>query len=110
MKSHEVAVLIILTENQLTSEESLAIYNLKAHMNKAGYTDVATSVGIKSLVKKGFISTFIVQDYNGNDYSATRLTDDGDNWIMSSRDQLVFRIEPKTEDDSNKPIADDLPF
>jgi hypothetical protein len=57
LKSHELALLIILTENQLTSEESLSVYSLKGAMNQAGYTDVATSVGIRALVAKGLIET-----------------------------------------------------
>jgi hypothetical protein len=111
LKGHEVAILIILTENQLTSEESIAVYNLKSLMNQAGYTDVATSVGIKTLVKQGLITTFMLSDnYNNEPYAATRLTEAGENWVMSNQDQLVFRMQVPPKKELNTPLEDDLPF
>ena len=46
LKRHEISLLVLIMENQLTSEESYSLYNLKSEMSKAGFTDIATSVGI----------------------------------------------------------------
>src|SRR5690606_3742543 len=58
LKGHEIALLILVMENQLSSEDSTSVFGLKHEMNKAGYTDIATSVGIRSLTKYGMIETF----------------------------------------------------
>jgi hypothetical protein len=107
LKGHEIALLILVMENQLSSEDSTSVFGLKHEMNKSGYTDIATSVGMRSLTKNGMIETFRkTDDYNNNqDYIACRLTDIGENWILSNQDQLQFRQTKKTTD-----IADDLPF
>jgi hypothetical protein len=107
LKGHEIALLILVMENQLSSEDSTSVFGLKHEMNKSGYTDIATSVGMRSLTKNGMIETFrTTDDYNNNqDYIACKLTDKGENWILSNQDQLQFRQTKKTTD-----IVDDLPF
>lgn len=108
LKGHEIALLILVMENQVSSEDSTSIFGLKHEMNKSGYTDIATSVGIRALVKNGMIETFrATDDYNnGQEYFACRLTEKGEGWILSNQDQLQFR---KTK--SNQTTEDDgLPF
>lgn len=107
LKGHEIALLILITENQLSSEDSTSVFGLKHEMNKAGFTDIATSVGIRSLTKYGMIETLkILDDYNNNqEYIACRLTDKGEYWILSNQDQLQFRQNNKITD-----AIDNLPF
>lgn len=66
LKSHEIAILVLITENTFTVEQSLSIYLLQSKMNKSGYTDIATSLGIKSLYKKGLILLGTENDDNYN--------------------------------------------
>ena len=62
-------------------------------MNNAGYTNIATSVGIRTLSKSGMIETFKERDEwnNGQEYVACRLTEKGEGWILSNQEQLQFR-------------------
>jgi hypothetical protein len=104
LKGHEIALLILIMENQVSSEDSMSIYWLKNEMNKSGYTDIATSIGIRVLVKKEMIETFKEFDQynNGEQYFACRLTEKGEGWILSNQDQLQFRKTANnlsTEDD-----------
>jgi biotin carboxyl carrier protein len=57
LSSHEIAILILLAESHFIENEDLSISVLKSEMGKAGYTDIATAVGVKNLEKKNFIST-----------------------------------------------------
>jgi hypothetical protein len=108
LNSHEIALLILLMENQLTVDDSFSVWQLKGGMNKAGYTDIATSVAIRTLSKKGMIETFLeIDNYNNNQFQSCRLTDLGENWILSNQEQLVFRNENVAKQND---IADDLPF
>ena len=108
LKSHEVAILILITENQLTDTDSMTVYNLKNEMGKAGYTDIATGVGVRTLVKKGMIETTIEADQWGNDYSVCRLTPQGDDWILNNQNQFQFRMTEQPT--KNNASTDDLPF
>lgn len=98
LKSHEIALLILIMENQLTKEDSTPVYLLKREMNKSGYTDVATSVGVRTLERNGMLESFRTNDFNGEDYIACRLTDKGVNWVISNQDLLKFRQESNTND------------
>lgn len=101
LKSHEIALLILAMENSLSDEDSTSVYTLKNEMSKSGYTDIATSVGIRSLSKLGMIETFKDVDNwnNGQEYIACRLTEKGEQWILNNQDQLQFRKPQKEEID-----------
>ncbi|HLO55645.1 MAG TPA: hypothetical protein VK169_15235 [Saprospiraceae bacterium] len=107
LASHEIAILILIMENQFSSEDFNSAHFIGSLMGKSGYTDIATSVGMRSLVKKGMIEIFkTFEDYNNSqEYTACRLTDKGENWILSNQDQLVFRKNNITTE-----ADEDLPF
>jgi hypothetical protein len=108
LKSHEIALLILMMENQVSSEDFAAVYTLKNEMTKAGYTDIATSVGIRTLTKLGMIETYKeIDNWNNNqEFIACKLLDQGENWILSNQEQLEFRKKTNSE----FPSVDDLPF
>lgn len=88
----------------------MSVYQLKDEMNKAGYTDVATSVGIRTLTKGKLLETFMYDDQwnNGQEYLACRLTKNGEQWILDNQDKLEFKIKQKEIDHNDK--SEDLPF
>lgn len=108
LKSHEIALLILAMENQISKQDSTPVYSLKNEMEKAGYTDIATSVGIRTLIKLGMIETFKYTDEwnNNQEYISCKLTDIGENWILSNQEQLQFRRNNKKAIEQ----SDDLPF
>jgi len=108
LKSHEIALLILAMENQISKEDSTSVYSLKNEMEKAGYTSIATSVGIRTLTKLGMIETFKYNDEwnNNQEYIACRLTEIGENWILSNQEQLQFRKTYKKQPEE----SDELPF
>lgn len=106
LKSHEIALLILIMENQLAKEDSTSIYILKNEMGKAGYTNIATSVAIRSLTKLQMIETFkAVDDLVQEEYIACKATSKGEEWILDNQDKLQFRKQSKIE-----PVEDKLPF
>jgi hypothetical protein len=105
LKSHEIALLILMMEDQIDPEEGTAYYHLKNEMTKAGYTDIATAVGIKTLIKLEMVKTYRESgNWSNEDYVACRMTEKGENWILLNQNQLQFR-QPIIESKS-----DDLPF
>lgn len=109
LKSHEIAMLVLIMENQMSSDDFISVYSLKNLMEKAGYTAIATSVGIRELIRAGLITTFLEPDTynNGEPFTACRLTESGENWILDNQDKLEFKTQHKPNE---IPIEDPLPF
>lgn len=111
LQGHEIAILIMIIENQLTDEDFMSVYTLKNEMGKAGYTDVATSVGLRTLTKSTMVSTSLEHDsYNNGPYPACKLTDKGEAWILANQDKLIFRKDSSKSQIVKAPVEDDLPF
>lgn len=108
LRPHEIALLILLMENTVSQEDFISVYSLKSQMNKSGYTDIATSVGVRSLEKEKLVETFIKEDdwNNGQEFIACKLTEIGENWVLDNQDKLEFKIETPL----NSQIDNDLPF
>ncbi|NLD93817.1 MAG: hypothetical protein GX639_14265 [Fibrobacter sp.] len=89
LKSHEIALLILILEEI----DHTPYYSLRNEMSRSGYTDVATSVGVKSLARMGMVETFETNAKNSfnEDYLACRLTTKGEEWILQNQDKLQFK-------------------
>ncbi len=106
LKPHELTMLLMIMENQLTREDTVSIYNIKKDMEKAGFNALAVSISIRELQSKGFIETFKQSDYNDNEYVVCQLTELGEKWVLKNQDLMQFKNERKDELGKD----DDLPF
>lgn len=91
LKPHELTMLLLIMENQLTREESVSLYNIKNDMDKAGFNALAVSISVRELHSKGFIETFKESDYTNNEYVLCRLTELGEKWIIDNQNLMQFR-------------------
>ena len=103
LKPHELTMLLMIMENQLTREDSVSLYNIKNDMDKAGFNALAVSISVRELQSKGFIETFKESDYNNNEYVVCQLTELGEKWIINNQNLMQFRNEREDK-------ADNLPF
>lgn len=79
---------------------------VKQDMSRAGYTDIAITLAIRTLLRRGFVTEYDTLDERGNEYVCIDATDTGLEWLETNQDRIVFRQEPK----STKGGDDDLPF
>lgn len=96
---------------QYTDEEVANVYELRNRMTKAGFNDTAFSIGTRLLKAKGFITTKINSDYNGNECPVCALSDDGVNFIL--KNTHLFDLQQSATKDKVQTIvsnSDDLPF
>lgn len=104
LEGHEVALLLILMENIVDLEDYLLFTNLKEYMAKAGYTDIATSVSVRTLSRKRMIEIqkLDLQDSWGNDYTewSCKLTMSGEDWILNNQHKIKFIKAINNEDDT----------
>jgi hypothetical protein len=105
LKSHEVAVLILVTNYTIANENGISAWYLNEEMNKSGYTEIATNLGTRTLAKSGMIEKGKGTDYNNNEYIAYKSTEKGENWLLNNQELLQFR-KPKPASGT----SDDLPF
>lgn len=112
LAQHELVALVILMQNSLAPEEPVATYTVKRDMNDAGFSDIAVSIALKSLVRKGMVVSKELADYNGNSYYAYLMTPEGEQWLMDHQDLLVLRIESQNavNEESKEEDNDNLPF
>lgn len=111
LKPHELTMLLMIMENQLTPEDSVSAYSIKNDMERAGYNSLAVSVSIRELQRKGYITTSYENDYNNNEYIVCRLTESGENWIIDNQDILEFKKKVSAKESyESLSDSDDLPF
>src|SRR5258708_24247499 len=57
LSSYEITAMISIMENRLSPEDGVTPGDLKKDMRRAGYTDVAVSLSVVSLARKGLIES-----------------------------------------------------
>jgi hypothetical protein len=93
LKSYEIAALALVLANCPHPGISAPVYGLVRDMEHAGYTDVDSSLGIRSMLKSGYIEAVVEIDPNGDEYQALKLTDNGFEWLMNHQDELKIYIQ-----------------
>ncbi len=105
----EIAILALIIGEQSIDEQSVSIYTLKEQMSKAGFNEIATSIGIRLLQRKQFLKSFTDQDWNGNEFYACKLTEAGVDFILNNIE--LFNLQKQA---SKLPpllsVDDNLPF
>lgn len=105
LQSYEIALLAYLIGEQITDEQDVSVYTLKGQMSRAGFNEIATSIGIRLLQRKSFVETSIAHDWNGNEYNACKLTSKGLDFILNNVN--LFNLSQNTKDTVD---LDSLPF
>jgi hypothetical protein len=87
----------------------LASYTVKENMRRSGYTSIAVGLALEGLLRKEMIEYYQDTNYNGETYTACRLTGKGIDWLLASQDR--FRMRKDEGKRASTPISDeDIPF
>ena len=89
----EVVTLVSIMQNQLEPTDSVSANFVKSDVTKAGFTDLAASIGLRSLLRKGMTESFQVTadgPYDGV-YYMYRVTETGAEWLEQNQHTLVLR-------------------
>lgn len=108
LSPHELVALVAVTENLSTPGGSVTAYSVRDDMERAGFTRVAVTLGLRSLQQKQFVEEFEDSDFNGNEFMAYRLTEKGWEWLMKNQHTLVLKRPSKQASVPND--DDDVPF
>lgn len=107
LKQHEVTMIFLILENQLTEEDSVSLYTLQSDMERAGFTKAASNLALRELKRKMLVETFKeYSNYNNEEYLVCRLSEAGENWLLNNQD----KIEIKKDLPTGRGGGDSLPF
>jgi nucleoside 2-deoxyribosyltransferase len=108
LSPQEMVALVVVMENSLDEASPPSAYGIRNDMGKAGYTDIAAVLSLKTLMKKGLIQPVEGSNYNGEDYTGYLATEQGEQWLIDNQDKLVLQKRPSPKVDSR--VDEDLPF
>jgi hypothetical protein len=103
LSDHETVALVTVASYGAVPSELASRWMVKQDMNRAGYTDIAVTLAIRSLLRRKFVVEYMTEDDRGNDYMCVDATDAGLDWLETNENRILFRQEPKEP-------SDDLPF
>lgn len=97
LSSHEIIVIAAIAENLYTPDSNVIVEHLRRDVEKSGFTKVACTFGIKTLLQKGLILHDSVNDEDGNYYTVYSLTDQGWDWVLNNQDKFQIKKPPSSE-------------
>lgn len=115
----EVMALATVAQSLDHPDDHTAVGYVRREMESRGYTKLATTIALRSLVQKGLIYGEIRADYNSDEnYYGYQLTNDGWKWMLEHRESfvLVRSVARVTPPPPKKPASgfedmdDDIPF
>lgn len=110
LQPYEMTLLAFIIGEQYTDEEVANVYELRSKMNQAGFNDAACSIGMRLLKTKGFITTRMDSDFNGNEYAVCCLSDIGVEFIIKNTHLFDLQQSNKKKVVNHDTVSDDLPF
>ncbi|MBU2621272.1 MAG: nucleoside 2-deoxyribosyltransferase [Proteobacteria bacterium] len=102
----ELAVLATLAGDAVLPDSTTSVYSLKHDVERAGFTSLGFGLGLRRLLKKGFIKSEEEFDEHNESYPAARLTQVGWDWVEANERMFSLKKGAPTKDD----FDDDIPF
>jgi hypothetical protein len=94
LNQHELVALVTVMQNSFLSNGYVSGYEIRKDMNKAGFTDIAVGIALKTLsTTKGMIVSDQWSDQNGEPYSVYTTTPKGDQWLIENQDKLELKTD-----------------
>jgi hypothetical protein len=98
LAQHEMATLVIIAERLSTPDDWVGTGLIQQDMEKAGFTKIATSLGLAVLVRKGLIKIDEGTEYEGYPFQVLTVTEEGWDWLLANQDRLELQMtEPEEE-------------
>jgi hypothetical protein len=93
LAQHEMVALVAITESLDNPVAAVPVYMIRQSMEKAGFTRVACTLGLASLLKKQMVATVDSVDYEGEPFTAYRIRTAGIDWLEANQHLLVLQEE-----------------
>lgn len=103
----EVAALVVVAQ-KLDALGLESDHTIRQEMANAGFTDIAVTLALRGLKKKGLVESEVITEWNDH-FTAYRPTEDGFQWLERNQSLLTLNVAPKEpRNDGGSP--DEVPF
>lgn len=110
LSQHEMVALVTIAENIDSPSDKVGTYLIKEDMNRAGYTKIAVTLALTSLLRKGMIEDEMETDINGNEFFLYIVSSKGMEWLLQNQDKLVLKMKKSKATQVLEKLDDDIPF
>lgn len=113
LQQHHVATLVAVAEESDDPTSGVSTYQIRASMERAGFTKLATTLGLKALSDMKMLESFDEENYSGDRFLAYRVTDAGMAWLAANQDILTLFRPPSARVSAPARTPgpeDDIPF
>ena len=110
LSQHEMVALVIIAENIDSPSDKVGTYRIKEDMDRAGYTKIAVTLALTSLLRKGMIEEKTDTDIDGNEFFLYTISSKGMEWLLQNQDKLVLKVQKSRAEQLLEKIDDDIPF
>lgn len=93
LSQHEVVALVSIMQNNFIGPGDATGWNIKSDMQRAGFTDIAIALALKTLRAKRMISMEVRESNEDPPYYSYAISTDGEQWLLSNQDKLVLQRE-----------------
>ncbi|MBI5248691.1 MAG: hypothetical protein HY912_04285 [Desulfomonile tiedjei] len=102
LEQYEIAVLVTVAQQIDDPDDGILPYRVRQDMENAGFTKIATTLGLKALLDKEMLAKSQDHDYDGSAFLVYKVTDKGMTWLFANQNMLTLKQEtpppPKEED------------
>jgi hypothetical protein len=110
LSQHEMVALVTIAENIDSPSDKVGTYLIKEDMNRAGYTKIAVTLALTSLLRKGMVENKMDSDINGNEFFLYTVSPKGMEWLLQNQDKLVLKLKKSKTAQVLEKLDDDIPF
>lgn len=103
LDQHEIVCLAALAENLDHPDDHASAFQIKRDMERSGFTKIAATLAVKSLVQKELVSYGQYQEYNGGEYVGYTFTESGWAWVLQNQHLFLLR-QPSLESNNDVPF------
>jgi nucleoside 2-deoxyribosyltransferase len=98
LDQHEMGTLVAVAQRLDTPDDGVSPHMIRQDMASAGFTPIAATMGLHSLLAKKMLETATLYDDEGNSYTGYRVTSEGMRWLVDNKDKIALRVERKREE------------
>lgn len=104
LNQFEIVALVTVAENAEGPTGHVSNWSIRHDMERAGYTKLAATLSLTTLLRKNMLLSGRETDQDGNEFATYRVSDAGLQWLLDNQERLVLTKKQQV-DDSN-----DIPF
>ena len=98
LEQYEIAGLVAVAEEVNDPEAVISTGIFRHNMERAGFTKLAGTLALKSLLDREMLEQFEDENYNGETYPVFKVTSKGMDWLFTNKEKLTLQKELNDED------------